>query len=137
MSDEQRNDGLHPRHPGRGKCAVIEIESMDNEPEIGGFIIFLPSGATKTVHWRCTKPITPTLDAAKDYTAKIVDSLLRQHGAAAEDDIRCTNWTSVAAAIQRVILDWNDKIVGNINAKMVRDMVEGTVITSGPRDRRR
>lgn len=135
MSDE-RNDGLHPRHPGRGKCAVIELESMDNEPEIGGFIIFLPSGTTKTVHWRQTKPITPTLEAAKQYTTRIVDSLLRA-GAAGQADINDTNWTSVAAAIQRVILDWNDKIVTRINAKMVRDMVDGTVITSGPRDRRK
>lgn len=136
MTDE-RNDGLHPRHPGRGKCAVIELESMDNEPEIGGFIIFLPSGMTKTVHWRGTKPITPTLEAAKEYTTRIVDSLLRQGRGAGEADINGTNWTSVAAAIQRVILDWNDKIVGRINAKMVRDMVDGTVITGGPRDRRR
>lgn len=135
MSDE-RNDGLHPRHPGRGKCAVIEIESMDNQPEIGGFIIFLPSGATKTVHWRETKPITPTLDAAKQYTTRIVDTLLRA-GPAGQRDINDTNWTSVAAAIQRVILDWNDKIVTRINAKMVRDMVDGTVVTSGPRDRRK
>lgn len=136
MSDE-RNDGLHPRHPGRGKCAVIELESMDNQPEIGGFIIFLPSGATKTVHWRETKPITPTLEAAKEYTTRIVDSLLKQGRGAGEADINGTNWTSVAAAIQRVILDWNDKIVTRINAKMVRDMVDGTVITGGPRDRRK
>lgn len=136
MSDE-RNDGLHPRHPGSGKCAVIEIESMDNEPEIGGFIIFLPSGTTKTVHWRQAKPITPTLEAAKEYTTRIVDSLLKQGRGAGEADINGTNWTSVAAAIQRVILDWNDKIVTRINAKMVRDMVDGTVITSGPRDRRK
>jgi hypothetical protein len=89
------------------------------------------------VHWRGTKPITPTLEAAKEYTTRVVDSLLKQGRGAGEADINGTNWTSVAAAIQRVILDWNDKIVGKINAKMVRDMVEGTVITGGPRDRRK
>ena len=81
---------------------------VENVPEIGGFMIFLPSGATKTVHWRQAKPITPTLDAAKDYTAKVVESLLKvdQH----HPDIAATNWTSVCAAVQRVILDWNDKV---------------------------
>lgn len=130
MADE-RNDGLHPRHPGLGKCAVIEIEAVENVPEIGGFMIFLPSGATKTVHWRQAKPITPTLDAAKDYTAKIVDSLLKVNER--HPDIAATNWTSVCAAVQRVILDWNDKVTGAVNAKMMRDMIEGKTVTSDRR----
>lgn len=131
---EERNDGLPPRHPGRGKCAVIEIEAVDREPEIGGFMIFLPSGATKTVHWRSTKPITPTLDAAKDYCARVVDSILKSNGGHPEHpDIAGVNWTSVCAAVQRVILDWNDKVTGAINAKMIRDMVEGKTVTSDRR----
>lgn len=135
MSNDERNDGLHPRHPGRGKCGVIELEAVDKQPEIGGFIIFLPSGDTKTIHWRQAKPIRPTLEAAKDFATKIVDSLLQQN--MAHPDIAATNWTSVAAAIQRVILDWNDKIVAHINAKMVRDAIEGRTVTGQPHDRRR
>jgi hypothetical protein len=135
IDDAQRNDGLHPRHPGRGKCSVIEIESADNEPEFGGFIIFLPSGSTKTVHWRQAKPIQPTLDAAKDFTAQIVESLMEQGGS---NDVGAVNWTSVAAAVQRVILDWNGKIVGKINSKMVRDMADGKMVGgTGHRDKRR
>ena len=129
---DQRNDGLHPRHPGRGKGSLIEVESDDGKPEIGGFIIFLPSGATKVVHWNSTKPITPTLDAAKQYATELVDSLLKQHGTVSCEDIQRTNWTSVAAAIQRIILDFNEKIVGRINAKMARDAIEGKTVKAGP-----
>lgn len=126
---EERNDGLHQRHPGRGKCAVIELESVDREPEIGGFMIFLPSGATKTVHWRSAKPLTPTLEAAKDYCARVVDSILKSNGGRPEHpDIANVNWTSVCAAVQRVIMDWNDKVTGAINAKMIRDEIEGRTI---------
>lgn len=121
MSDEQRNDGLHPKHPGRGKCALIELESVDGKPEDGGFIIFLPSGATKVISWRTAKPMTPTLDAAKQYATSVVDSLLKAEGIGSPD-IQNVNWTSVAAAIQRIIIDFNSKLVGAINSKMARDL---------------
>lgn len=129
---DQRNDGLHPRHPGRGKCSLIEVESSEGEPEVGGFMIFLPSGATKVVNWRSAKPITPTLDAAKKYATELVDSLLKQHGNnIGHEDIQRTNWTSVAAAIQRIILDFNHRIVGEINAKMARDAINGATVRAG------
>lgn len=135
--DETRNDGLHPRHPGLGKSAVIELESSSGEPEIGGFIVFLPSGATKSVHWRSAKPIQPTLDAAKDYCTTVVDSILRANkGNQGHPDIQRVNWTSMAAAIQRVIMDWNDKLQAAIRVKMTRDAIEGKVVNAGPGDRR-
>jgi hypothetical protein len=126
---EERNDGLHQRHPGRGKCAVIELESAEGEPEVGGLLIFLPSGSTKIVSWRTASPITPTLDAAKDYCARIVDSILKSNGGRPEHpDIANVNWTSVCAAVQRVILDFNDKLSTAARAKMVRDAIEGRTI---------
>lgn len=118
---DARNDGLHPRHPGRGSCAVIELEGV-NEPEVGGALIFLPSGATKVISWRQAQPIRPTLDAAKEHTAKVVDSLLKAKTADALSDVNATNWTSVCAAVQRVILDWNDKIAGRIQDKLVQEL---------------
>ncbi len=127
MSEDQRNDGLHPKHPGRGKTALIELESADDKPEQGGFIIFLPSGATKVVGWTTAKPITPTLEAAKNYATDVVDSLLKAEGIGSPD-IQGVNWTSVTAAIQRVIIDFNSKLVGAISAKMARDFAGGKVL---------
>lgn len=123
MSDTQ-TDGhpnLHPRHPGIGaSTSLIELES--DEPEVGGFLVFLPSGNTKQVVWRTARPITPTLDAAKDYTSKVVEDLERKHGIGCVD-IQRTNWTSVCAAVQRVIMDFNSKLSAAINAKMARDFM--------------
>lgn len=114
MSDD-RNDGLHPRHPGRGKCSLIRMDS--DEVEEGGFSIFLPSGDTKVCRWRTTKPITPTLEAAKDYTAKVAQAILEQRGVG-HIDIQGVHWTSVTAAVQRIIMDFNDRLQKAINRKM-------------------
>lgn len=127
MSEDQRNDGLHPRHPGRGKCGVIELESSEGKVEEGGFLLFLPSGKTKVCPWHTAKPITPTLEAAKEFATKVVDSIIKAEGIGSPD-IQRVNWTSVTAAIQRVIMDFNDKLTGAINAKMVRDAVEGKTV---------
>jgi hypothetical protein len=125
MTEEARNDGLHPRHPGRGKPAsLIELESSEGEPEAGGFMIFLPSGATKVVGWRQAQPIQPTLEAAKEFTAKVVDSLIKANTPESLNDVNSTNWTSVCAAVQRVILDWNGKIQARIGLRMAEALRE-------------
>lgn len=114
--EDQRNNGLHPRHPGVGcSTSIIAVEAMDGDPEIGGFLLFLPSGATKIVTWRQAKPIEPTLDAAKQYAGKLIETL---YAARLDEDIKATNWVSVTAAIQRIILDWNDRIKTRISIKM-------------------
>lgn len=120
---DQRNDGLHPRHPGRGSpTSVIAAEAVDGSPEVGGFVVFLPSGATKVVGWRQASPITPTHEAAKDFTVEVVQQLLDANTEQARADIDATNWTSVVAAVQRIILDWNDGIQRRIGAKMAAEL---------------
>ena len=109
---------LHPRHPGRG-CSTSLIAAEGDEAEQGGFFIFLPSGATKMVGWRSVKPITPTIDAAKQYAAGVIESLQKD---GLLDDIDRTNWASVTAAIQRIILDWNDGSKRRIGEAWAREM---------------
>lgn len=122
MRDE-RNNGLHPRHPGRGcSTSLIRLESESGEVEVGGFLVFFPSGDTKVVQWRSVKPITPTLDAAKDYTSRLADELIKAHGVG-HPDVQHTNWVSVCAAAQRIILDFNDGLTKAINSKMARDFM--------------
>ncbi len=120
MTDE-RNNGLHPRHPGVG-CSTSLIALEGDEPEVGGFAIFFPSGRTKLVHWRSLKPITPTLDACKDYTAKVLDGLL-QGDEIGLQDMDKTNWTSVAAAIQRIVLDFNGRVSTAISNQMSKNLI--------------
>lgn len=121
MTADTRNDGLHPRHPGRGKpTSLIRLEG--DAVEEGGFMLFLPSGATKVVAWRSPKPITPTLDAAKQCATEVAQSLL-DAGGIENPDVQRTNWVSVTAAVQRIILDFNDRVTKAINDKMSRDLM--------------
>lgn len=121
MTTDTRNDGLHPRHPGRGKpTSLIRLEA--DKVEQGGFMLFLPSGTTKVVAWHSPKPITPTLEAAKKYASEVVDELLKE-GGIGHPDIQRTNWVSVTAAVQRIILDFNDRVKVAINDKMARDLM--------------
>lgn len=121
MTADTRNNNLHPRHPGIG-CATSLIRLEGDAVEQGGFLLFLPSGATKVVGWRSPKPITPTLEAAKKYASEVVESLL-QDGGIENPDIQRTNWVSVTAAVQRIILDFNDRVTQAINTKMSRDLM--------------
>jgi hypothetical protein len=66
----------------------------------------MPSGASKSVVWRQAAPIEPTLEAAKKCAAQIIEALSAD---ARYDDMERTNWTSVVAAIQKIVMDWNDK----------------------------
>lgn len=105
---------LHPRHPGVGKpLHIIEAEGL--KPEQGGFFAFLPSGHTKTVAWSSVRPITPTFDAAKQFAARLIEDLQKSD---LQRDIDAINWASATAAIQRVILDFNDRIKLAINDRM-------------------
>ena len=109
---------MHERHPGRGKGTFI-IEAEGSELEEGGFFAFMNDGSTKVVQWRSTSHITPTFDAAKTYAIKLAEMLHKSGWTQAQiEDIR---WDSVTAAIQRVIMDWNDKLTGGISAKMARE----------------
>lgn len=120
-NEEGRNNGLHPRHPGRGQpAALLRLEEPDR-PECGGFLLFLPSGATKTVSWRSSACITPTLEAAKDYTSRVANDIIQQHGVSHED-VQKVNWTSVCAAVQRIILDFNDRLQKRINQRITLDL---------------
>lgn len=110
----QPGDPLHPRHPGIG-CSTSLIRLEADEPEVGGVLVFFPSGRTKVVHWRAVKAISPVLEAAKQYTADLAGALMKE---GAEVDLRETNWTSVAAAMQRVILDYNDRLHYAVQRKM-------------------
>jgi hypothetical protein len=116
--NEGPNNGLHPRHPGRGSSThLIAAEGVNGEAEVGGFLIFFPSGATKQVGWRQATPITPTLEASKQFASKVIESLMKD---GLQTDIDGTNWVSVTAAIQRVILDWNSVMQVRIGAEMAK-----------------
>ena len=84
---------------------LIRLESDD--PHVAGVLIRFDSGTAKTVVWSANQVISPALDAAKEYTAAVIDALVKENR---EADVRDTNWVSVAAAMHRIIRDFNSKI---------------------------
>ena len=77
------------------------------DPDVAGFVVEFPSGTRKQVAWRSKAPIVPAIDAAKQYAAQLLAARSSEPGGM--DDVDRTNWASVTAAVQRIILDWNDK----------------------------
>mgnify|MGYP000157936035 CR=1 FL=1 len=77
------------------------------ESDTGALVIEFPSGTRKSVAWRSPKPIVPTLDAAKQYAAKVIESMSAERRI---DDLERTNWPSCVAAFQRIIDDWNQRV---------------------------
>ncbi len=71
---------------------------------IGGFLAEFPSGLKKEVLWKSKVPAPDPLKAAKEFTAGLLDQLLE---AGATDDANRTNWASMTAAVQKMVLDFN------------------------------
>ena len=125
MSDTQQ---LHPKHPGLGQpTSVIRLES--ETPEVGGFIIFFPSGHHLPVAWKTTSHITPTKEAALQYTGAAeqkLEDMARSDNPkvreAAIADIKGTNWVSVCAAVQRTIVEFNHDLSTRISERISRGL---------------
>ncbi len=129
MSKLHPDRQIHPRHPGLGSStSLIAAESIDGDAEVGGLVIFFPSGHHIAVAWRSAAPINPTVEAAKKYAAEIIEKLVAANSSDAQSDIDRTNWVSVTAAIQRILLDFNDGIKGRIAAEMVRRFGDPTKV---------
>lgn len=125
MSDDTP---LHPQHPGRGHATSVQRLESDT-PEIGGFILFFPSGHHLPVAWKTTSHITPTKEAALQYTGAAeqkLEDMARSDNPkvreAAIADIKSTNWVSVCAAVQKMIIDFNHELSQRISAKMALEL---------------
>jgi hypothetical protein len=84
---------------------LIRLESDD--PRIAGFAITFDSGVAKQVTWTADTIISPALDAAKQYTASVIDALVKENR---EREVRDTNWVSVVAAVHRIVREFNGKL---------------------------
>lgn len=118
---------IHPQHPGIG-CSTSLKRLEGDAPEVGGVIIFFPSGLFHDISWRAVTHITPTREAAVRFVGQVVEDLNRkaaqaegQAREAIEQDIARTNWVSVTAAMQRCIMDFNDKLSSAISEKMAQE----------------
>jgi len=92
------------------KLWPAEIDRHADGSCTAGCIVQFPSGLTLQVAWRTKEQIQPTLEAAKKYTSQLLDSLLKAN---LQDDADRTNWPSAVAAVQKVIADFNMRLIAD------------------------
>lgn len=94
---------------------IYPASSTNGDPRIGGFVAVFPSGAKKVVAWAWGAPILgdDRLDASKQYASALLADLLKD---GLTDDADRTNWASMTAAIQKIIVDWSDALVVTLHA---------------------
>ena len=92
------------------------LEGTSN-PRAGGVLIRYGTGRSSLIEWLGDgRLILPTLHAAKRYVAEVIADLQASDGHA---EVQQTNWTSVIAAVQRHIEDWNATQLASIKAPQV------------------
>lgn len=74
------------------------------DPTIAGFLITFPSGLSKEVIWQSAVPAPDPKRAAKEFAAGVLQQLIDE---GKTDDANRTNWPSVVAAVQHLVLEFN------------------------------
>ena len=77
-----------------------------DDPNIGGFIAEFDSGVRKSIAWRSQAPILEPLAAAKQYVSELLQCLIDERHM---HEVEGTNWASATAAVQKIIIDWNER----------------------------
>lgn len=74
-------------------------------PDVGGVLAEFPSGRRLQASWRHAERVD-ALATAKRVAAHLLDTLMRDGLA---DDADRTNWPSVVAAVQAIVMQWDAK----------------------------
>lgn len=96
-----------PEFPSKPATATVVLMEDVNHPSAFAFVIVFPDDSKVSVRNPPLKPgqlLDPAL--CKQFTEHVVAHLLRKND---EAKIRSTNWTSVQAAVQRMILEFNKR----------------------------
>lgn len=93
--------------------AQLRALTLMQDPTVGGFVITFPSGLHKEVIWQSAVPAPDPLRAAKEFTVGVLDQLLQE---GKTDDANRTNWASVTAAVQKMVIDFNAKRLAALRA---------------------
>lgn len=95
-----------------------------SNPKVGGFIVYWTETETCIVHWVHGAPIPDTFDAAKEFTSKVVQHLLNKQD---RKNLDGTNWPSMTAAVQAMIVTWNEKLVKHLRGDELAAIERATV----------
>jgi hypothetical protein len=90
-------------------CTLQRLESSNSDPKSGGCLLVFTPTLSKVIAWQNGAPID-AFAAAKQFTASVIDDLQKLASEEGDAAIRDTNWPSVAAGLQTVIREWNDRL---------------------------
>jgi hypothetical protein len=107
---------------------MTELRRLEASPPAnpldGGALITYPSGHTQQLHWHSDgRLILPTRDAAKQYAISALQKLLDERRT---DDAERTNWPSLIAALERILIDFNEILRAHLVARGPISKVNGT-----------
>lgn len=101
---------------------IVPMESAESNPNVFGFLCVFPSGTKFTVA-SVFPPGVVDVKMAKSFAARIVQGCLERGDHASVDG---TNWASVTAMMQKLLLDFNNKRGAKQPGRLVRP--DGTLI---------
>jgi hypothetical protein len=92
-----------PLHPQTLTFVPLEAEGKAN---VFAFLCVFPSGTRFTV--AATFPVVGVVDMAmaKEFATRVVQGCIERRD---DDSVRHTNWASATAAIQRLLIEFNNK----------------------------
>ena len=86
---------------------MAKLWRLDSETAgIGGALAEFPSGKRLQIQW-AGGPISPVNEAAKSYSASVLQRLLDE---GLTDDAERTNWPSFTAALGRILGEFNAQV---------------------------
>lgn len=100
---------------------LFPAESAINDPEVFGVVVEFPSGTRKSLSWRQSAPVIDALETAKHCAAQLVKALI---DGGKMDDVDRTNWASLTAAMQALVMAWNEKRRAALYAEPQRTEVQ-------------
>lgn len=93
---------------------MAELHRLEGKtPHEGGALVVFPSKVGHELAWRARMPIPDALAFAKQQAAQCLDRLMRE---GKHDDAERTNWPSLVAALQRIVMDFNERLRAHIRA---------------------
>ena len=82
-------------------------------PYAGGALIVWPSKYAKEIAWHSATGIRDAQAFAKAQAASLLDELMREGKG---DEANGTNWPSLVAALQRIVVEFNERLRAHLRA---------------------
>lgn len=109
--------------PDRPLTLTFVPLEAEGKPNVFAFACIFPSGTKITVSAPFPENGVVDIAMAKEFTTRVVQGCIERRD---DDSVRHTNWASATAAIQRLLIEFNNKRGANATSGLVRP--DGTAL---------